>query len=252
MGYFIDGNGPLDKELMSDDGGWQTAIDAATFILRNTADIEDYYEEYLSGLLERDGFFYSYPYDQCLAEWVESEITSLAEFLRCHLPTGKTEQFFGFDVVYREEKDHTMDISNERLNQLLGKAMGWISQNESGYELYETFSDMLGMRNDEVEAMGFTSLREFFSLLKCCECEIPIKVGESYIVFNMSPGDLFCQECASRRVTEIALAAEPGRVCDDCGRRMDQTTFCYITHSGDGTVLCEDCAEEQWVTAVSC
>jgi len=83
-------------------------------------------------------------------------------------------------------------------------------------------------------------------MLKCCECENPIEVGESYIVFKMSPDELFCQECASLRVTDIALAEEPGRVCDDCGRAMDLSTFCYITHSGDGTVLCENCADELW------
>ena len=104
MGYFIDGSGPSEKDMMADDGGWYASIDVAKFILHNASDIEDYYEEYLNGLLERDGYFISYPYEQRLAEWIASEIKSLAEFLRCYLPAGKTEQFFGFDVEYREKK----------------------------------------------------------------------------------------------------------------------------------------------------
>jgi len=103
MGYFIDGNGPSEKNLMADNGGWHTSIDAATFVLQNASDIEDYYDDYLDGLLKRDGCFISYPYEQRLAEWIASENKSLAEFLRCYLPAGKTEQFFGFDVEYRED-----------------------------------------------------------------------------------------------------------------------------------------------------
>jgi len=103
MGYFIDGNGPAEKDLMSDDWGWYASIDVATFILQNASDIEDYYGEYLDSLLERDGFVCSYPYQQKLAEWKSFEIKALSEFLRCYLPAGKTEQFFGFDVEYRKE-----------------------------------------------------------------------------------------------------------------------------------------------------
>jgi len=55
-----------------------------------------------------------------------------------------------------------MDFSNERLKQILGKALDWIGENESGYDLYETFADVIGMSNDEIEAMSYTSLREFF------------------------------------------------------------------------------------------
>ena len=55
-----------------------------------------------------------------------------------------------------------MDIPKERLRHLLGKAMEWAGESESGYDLYDTFRDVMGMSDDEIEGMGFTSLREFF------------------------------------------------------------------------------------------
>jgi len=56
-----------------------------------------------------------------------------------------------------------LDISEERLKHLLGKAMEWCGESESGYDLYETFTDVLGMSDHEIREMGFTSLREFFA-----------------------------------------------------------------------------------------
>ena len=55
-----------------------------------------------------------------------------------------------------------MDISKERLQHLLGKAMEWTGESESGYDLYDTFRNVLGMNDDEITGMGFTTLREFF------------------------------------------------------------------------------------------
>lgn len=49
-----------------------------------------------------------------------------------------------------------------RKAELLGNAMSWISENHSGAELYNTFSQVIGLADDEIAELGFTSLTEFF------------------------------------------------------------------------------------------
>ena len=82
-------------------------------------------------------------------------------------------------------------------------------------------------------------------MIECADCQDPICDGESYIIASASPDERICQECASRLVTEIALSEGTDRMCDDCGRAMSESAFCYIIKS-DNTVLCENCAEELW------
>ena len=50
----------------------------------------------------------------------------------------------------------------ERLKNLFGKSLCYIGEFENGEELYDTFHNEFGMKNEEISAMGFSSLSEFF------------------------------------------------------------------------------------------
>ena len=54
------------------------------------------------------------------------------------------------------------DMQSSRTYELLGRAMCWAGENESGSELYNTFSEFFGMTDEEIRDMGFTSLVPYF------------------------------------------------------------------------------------------
>ena len=54
------------------------------------------------------------------------------------------------------------DMQSNRAYELLGRAMCWVGENESGSELYNTFSEVFGMKDEEIRDMGFTSLVTYF------------------------------------------------------------------------------------------
>lgn len=51
----------------------------------------------------------------------------------------------------------------ERRKELLGRAVCWLGENESGEELYHTLSEVIGMTDDEIREIGFTSLVPYFN-----------------------------------------------------------------------------------------
>ena len=54
------------------------------------------------------------------------------------------------------------DMQGSRTYELLGRAMCWAGENESGSELYNAFSEFFGMTDEEIRDMGFTSLVPHF------------------------------------------------------------------------------------------
>lgn len=54
------------------------------------------------------------------------------------------------------------NMDYERIRNLLGKSLCYIGESERGEELYDTFYNELGMSNDEIKNMGFSSLSEYF------------------------------------------------------------------------------------------
>ena len=71
--------------------------------------------------------------------------------------------------IARYVDDHYDDLVEEqqyyfakRQSELIGRLVCWIGENESGEELYHTLSEVVGMKDDEIRAAGFTSLVPFF------------------------------------------------------------------------------------------
>ncbi|MBR2434025.1 MAG: hypothetical protein IKB22_00995 [Lentisphaeria bacterium] len=53
--------------------------------------------------------------------------------------------------------------SNERYKDLCGRLVCWLGETEEGAELYDTLHTEIGMTDDEVSELGFTSLASYFS-----------------------------------------------------------------------------------------
>ena len=66
------------------------------------------------------------------------------------------------DFLYENYIENKAGINAKRLNDLLGRTVEWISENESGSELYNTLSEVIGMTDIEMHRLGFSSLSEFF------------------------------------------------------------------------------------------
>ena len=58
--------------------------------------------------------------------------------------------------------DVKCDMQGNRISELLGRALCWIGESESGEELYNTFSEVLGLTDEEIRYMGYTSLVPYF------------------------------------------------------------------------------------------
>ena len=54
------------------------------------------------------------------------------------------------------------NMDYERIKNLFGKSLCYIGESENGEELYDTFHNEFGMSDEEISAMGFDSLSEFF------------------------------------------------------------------------------------------
>ena len=86
----------------------------------------------------------------CLAEGYEisdRSYSSLVKGIALHV-----------DICYSELNEMKSDNNGYRVYQLLGKALCWLGENESGKELYNTFSEVLGLKNEEILRHGFSSL----------------------------------------------------------------------------------------------
>ncbi len=66
------------------------------------------------------------------------------------------EHILGLDCVKNE-------VITERKNDLVGKLVSWIGEEQAGEELYDTLSDYIGMTDDEIRACGFKSLVPYFN-----------------------------------------------------------------------------------------
>ena len=66
------------------------------------------------------------------------------------------------DRNYDSLIDVKWDMQGNRISELLGRALCWIGENESEEELYNTLSEVLGMTDEEIRYMGFTSLVPYF------------------------------------------------------------------------------------------
>ena len=66
------------------------------------------------------------------------------------------------DRNYDSLIDAKWDMQGNRISELLGRALCWMGEMESGAELYHTFSEVFGMSDEEIRYMGFTSLVPFF------------------------------------------------------------------------------------------
>lgn len=66
------------------------------------------------------------------------------------------------DFLYENYVENKACLNAKRLNDLLGRTVEWISEMESGSDLYNTLSEVIGMTDIEMHRLGFSSLSEFF------------------------------------------------------------------------------------------
>ena len=97
----------------------------------------------------------------CLAEGYEIKDCSYSSLL-----VGIAKYVDGCFNSYTESK---WDMRGNRTYELLGRALCWLGESESGQELYNMFSEVLGMDDDEIRMMGFTSLVPYFDRDKYAE-----------------------------------------------------------------------------------
>lgn len=92
--------------------------------------------------------------DFCLAAGHEIEDMSDSS-----LNQGIAKQIDDMYDTYISEKN---SINSERNFELLGRALYWISEMESGSDLYNTLSEIIGMSDVEMHRLGFNSLSKYF------------------------------------------------------------------------------------------
>lgn len=54
------------------------------------------------------------------------------------------------------------EVAEERKNNLIGRLIAWIGENQKGAQLYDTLSSYMGMTDDEIRQSGFLSLAPYF------------------------------------------------------------------------------------------
>ncbi len=64
--------------------------------------------------------------------------------------------------MYDSLKAALEGIKSRRKSELIGRLVCWIGENETGADLYDTLSNTIGMTDDEIREIGFTSLVPFF------------------------------------------------------------------------------------------
>ncbi len=93
--------------------------------------------------------------DFCLA--VGHEIEDMSD---SSLNTGIAKQIDSMYDTYISEKNA---INSERNFELLGRTLCWIGEMESGSDLYNTLSEVIGMSDVEMHRIGFNSLSKYFN-----------------------------------------------------------------------------------------
>ena len=62
------------------------------------------------------------------------------------------------DCWYESLKDEKDDVKSNRIYDLLGRTLCWMNETEPEEAFYVTLSEVIGMTDDEIREMGFTSL----------------------------------------------------------------------------------------------
>lgn len=91
----------------------------------------------------------------CIAEGYEIEDTSDESL------TNGIMQYVDANFISLFESKNEVDKS--RTEELVGRLVCWLGENESGEELYNTLSDVIGMTDQEINAVGFSSLVPYFN-----------------------------------------------------------------------------------------
>ena len=99
------------------------------------------------------------PYANLLDEFCLAEGYDISDISYSSLLAGIAKYVDGcYDTLVSAK----WDTENNRSYELLGRAMCWAGENESGRELYNTFSEFFGMKDEEIRQMGYTSLVPYF------------------------------------------------------------------------------------------
>lgn len=95
-----------------------------------------------------------------LASYGDDECISI-ECMNCNevLYSTDTEEI---EIEKRQQEYGLIDKQESRMSELLCKAINYIAGYECANGLYHTLHNEIGMSNDEIESMGYSSLFEFF------------------------------------------------------------------------------------------
>lgn len=92
--------------------------------------------------------------DFCLAE--KYDISDLTE-------RSLNDAIIGYvDGWYEDLVAEKNDVKSNRIYDLLGRTLAWMNETEPEEAFYVTLSEVIGMTDDEIREMGFTSLARYF------------------------------------------------------------------------------------------
>lgn len=115
-----------------------------------------------------DGFVVLYEEDKSFADFLNDNIVCTFydgsdDFVIRSKNTDEILYDSRSDQVTQEEVNRILHPEQmNRWQTLLGKAVCYIGESESGEDLYDTLHNEIGMSNEEITEIGFTSLSEYF------------------------------------------------------------------------------------------
>ena len=98
-------------------------------------------------------------YENLLFEFMLYPGTTIADDSKEAIENGVIKYVNEYYDTISERRDD--DLSN-RSATLLGRLVCWIGEFQSGEELYDTLSSDIGLTDDEIRELGFTSLSPYF------------------------------------------------------------------------------------------
>ncbi len=66
------------------------------------------------------------------------------------------------DGWYEDLVAERNDVKSNRIYDLIGRTLAWINETEPEEAFYVTLTEVIGMTDDEIREMGFTSLARYF------------------------------------------------------------------------------------------
>lgn len=83
------------------------------------------------------------------------------------IPDTSEESLADGIIQYVDENYYALlesknEVKQKRTEELVGRLVCWLGENESGAELYDTLSQVIGMTDEEIREVGFSSLAPFF------------------------------------------------------------------------------------------